>query len=140
VTTETEACNPTSTGDSPWRSVGVVVALTAGLSGIFWALINLTQTVTATYVFALMWMPAVAALLTCRIVGRPLSSLGLGRWNAKFALIAYLIPIAYWARVLPFTGVALVSGLIWAAWHYPSGCPSWWPRSWRRRSGSNAAY
>jgi membrane protease YdiL (CAAX protease family) len=23
------------------------------------------------------------------------------------------------AKVLPFTGVALVSGLIWAAWHYP---------------------
>ena len=23
------------------------------------------------------------------------------------------------AQVLPFTGVALVSGLIWASWHYP---------------------
>ena len=23
------------------------------------------------------------------------------------------------AKVLPFTGVALVSGLIWASWHYP---------------------
>jgi len=37
------------------------------------------------------------------------------------------------AKVLPFTGVALVSGLIWAAWHYPiiavvyrdAGLPPW---------------
>jgi uncharacterized protein len=31
---------------------------------------------------------------------------------------AFLVPEL--AKVLPFTGVALVSGLIWAAWHYPS--------------------
>ena len=139
-----------------------------------------------------MWMPAVAAILTCRILGRPLRTLGLGTWNGRYVLIGYLIPIAYclvaslgiwifgfggfpntefvrqtaeafglggapdwvviamfvvltgttgmlsgvaaatgeeigWrgflvpelAKVLPFTGVALVSGLIWAAWHYP---------------------
>jgi membrane protease YdiL (CAAX protease family) len=37
------------------------------------------------------------------------------------------------AKVLPYTGVALVSGLIWAAWHYPitavvyrdAGLPPW---------------
>ena len=37
------------------------------------------------------------------------------------------------AQVLPFTGVALVSGLIWASWQYPitavvyrdAGLPSW---------------
>lgn len=192
--------------DSPWRSIAVFLALTIVLSGIFWGFINVTQAVTPAYIFALMWMPGIAAMLTCRIVGRPLSSLGLGRWNGKFVLIAYLIPIGYclvaslgtwlfgfggfpngefvrttadtmglggtpswmvialfvmltgttgmvagvgaaageeigWrgflvpelARVLPFTGVALVSGLIWAAWHYPitavvyrdAGLPAW---------------
>jgi membrane protease YdiL (CAAX protease family) len=43
----------------------------------------------------------------------------------------FLVP--EFANVLPFTGVALVSGLIWAAWHYPitgvvyrgAGLPSW---------------
>ena len=30
---------------------------------------------------------------------------------------AFLVPEL--AKVLPFTAVALVSGLIWAAWHYP---------------------
>ena len=146
----------------------------------------------AAYIFGLMWMPAVAAILTCRILGRPLRTLGLATWNGRYVLIGYLIPTAYclvaslgiwifgfggfpnsdyvqttaeafglggapdgvvialfvvltgttgmvsgvaaatgeeigWrgflvpelAKVLPFAGVALVSGLIWASWHYP---------------------
>ena len=158
------------------------------------------------YIFGVMWMPRVASILTCRIVGRPLSRLGLGRWNGRFVLIGYPVPIAcclvaslgIWilgfggfpntdfvrqtaesfgvggapdwvviamfvgltgttgmlsgvaaaagegigwrgflvpelVRVLPFTGVALVSGLNWASWHYPitavvyrdGGLPSW---------------
>jgi membrane protease YdiL (CAAX protease family) len=189
-----------------WRAVGLFVLLTICLSGIFWVLINATQTVNAAYIFGLMWMPALAAILTCRILGRPLRMLGLGTWNGRYVLIGYLIPIAYclvaslgiwilgfggfpntefvrttadafglgeapdwvviamfvvltgttgmlsgvaaatgeeigWrgflvpelAKVLPFTGVAVVSGLIWAAWHYPitavvyrdAGLPPW---------------
>jgi polyferredoxin len=53
-----------ATAASAWRAVVVFVVLTALLSGVFWALINPTQTVTALYVFALMWMPGVAAVLT----------------------------------------------------------------------------
>jgi uncharacterized protein len=52
---------------APWRAVGLFVLLTICLSGIFWVLINATQTVNAAYIFGLMWMPAVAAILTCRI-------------------------------------------------------------------------
>jgi hypothetical protein len=69
--------------------------LTICLSGIFWVLINATQTVNAAYIFGLMWMPAVAAFLTCRILGRPLRTLGLGTLNGRYGLIGYLIPIAY---------------------------------------------
>jgi hypothetical protein len=58
-------------------------------------LINATQTVNAAYIFGLMWMPAVAAILTCRILGRPLRTVGLGTWNGRYVLIGYLIPIAY---------------------------------------------
>lgn len=177
---------------SPWRSIGIFLALTICLDAPLWVLINATQTVNAPYIAALMWMPAIAALLTCRIVGRPLRSLGLGRWSGRYVQIGFLIPIAYclvaslgtwilgfggfpdtdfvrqtaqsyglggapdwvviamfvalsgttgmlygvasaageeigWrgllvpelARALPFTGVAVVSGLIWASWHYP---------------------
>jgi hypothetical protein len=80
---------------APWRAVGLFVLLTICLSGIFWVLINATQTVNAAYIFGLMWMPAVAAILACRILGRPLRSLGLGTLNGRFVLIGYLIPIAY---------------------------------------------
>ena len=191
---------------SPRRAVGLFVLLTICLDAPFWILINATQTVNAAYIAGLMWMPAVAAILSCRILGRPLSTLGLGRWNGRFVLVGYLIPIAYclvaslgiwilgfggfyntefvrqtaesfglggapawvvivvfvvltgttgmlygvasaageeigWrgflvpelAKVLPFTGVALASGLIWASWHYPItavvygdvGLPAW---------------
>ena len=80
---------------APWRAVGLFLLLTICLSGIFWALINATQTVNAAYIFGLMWMPAVAAILTCRILARPLRTLGLATWNGRYVLIGYLIPIAY---------------------------------------------
>jgi len=47
VTTAPEAGNPTSATDSPWRSIVIFLVLTACLSGIFWAFVKLTQTVTA---------------------------------------------------------------------------------------------
>src|SRR6478735_4743079 len=85
---------------APWRAVGLFLLLTICLSGIFWALINATQTVNAAYIFGLMWMPAVAAILTCRILGRPLRTLGLATWNGRYVLIATSSrsPIAWWHR------------------------------------------
>jgi uncharacterized protein len=192
-------------GMRPWRAIGVFLALTVCFSGVFWALVDITQTAQVLYVTGLMWTPGLAAMRTCRILGRPLSTLG-WTWNARYALIGYVIPIIYclaaslgiwilgfggfpntefvrhaadslgmsgapqwsviaffvvlsgtagmvpsvaaalgeeigWrgflvpelARALPFTGVAVVSGLIWAAWHYPItavvyrdvGLPAW---------------
>jgi hypothetical protein len=86
---------------APGRAVGLFVLLTICLSGIFWVLINAIQTVNAAYIFGLMWMPAAAAILTCRIfLGRPLRTLGLGTWNGRYVLIGYLVrsPIAWWHR------------------------------------------
>jgi uncharacterized protein len=103
--------------------------LTTCLSAIFWALINLTATVTAIYVFALMWMPGLAAILTCRILGRPLSTLGLGRWNGWFVLLAYLIPIAYClvasvgTVVFGFGGSRMTGSS--ARWPTRWGCPGY---------------
>ncbi len=191
---------------SPWYGAGVFVALTACLSAIFWTLIIATGTTNRLYIGGLMWMPAIAAMLSCRLLGRPLTILG-WRWNGRFAVIAYLIPVAYclaglvlivvvglggfpdtaylhqaarsfgfgpipdgaavallvalqgsagmiysvataageelgWrgflvpelARKLSFTPVAVLSGLVWATWHYPvfallfppgNGVPMW---------------
>ena len=36
------------------------------------------------------------------------------------------------AKVLPFTGVALVSGLIWASWHYPITAVVYFAQAWLR--------
>ena len=103
---------------SPWRAVGLFLLLTAFLSGIFCVLINATQTVNAAYIFGLMWMPAVAAILTCRILGRPLRTLGLGTWNGRYVLIGYLIPMVYLMWSLRYGKVAGTnpfgaSGLEW---------------------------
>ena len=80
--------------DSPWQAVGLFLLLTGFLSGIFWVLINATQTPNPYYIWLLMWMPGISALLTCRILRRPLSSLG-WTWNWRYVVIGYLIPIIY---------------------------------------------
>ena len=58
------------------------------------ALINVTQTPNPGYIWLLMWMPGLSALLTCHILRRPLSSLGWS-WDWRWVLIGYLIPVAY---------------------------------------------
>jgi membrane protease YdiL (CAAX protease family) len=206
MSAETEDVGQPERDVSPWRATAIFLLLTVCLSGVFWVLINATQTPNTYYVWAMMWMPGVSALLTCRILRRPLTTLGLGSWNWRYIVIGYLIPIGYclvaslgtwiigfggfpnlgfvdqtagglgiagaptwviivafvviqgtagmltgvatatgeeigWrgflvpelAKVLPFTGVALLSGVIWAAWHYPItsvvyrdvGLPAW---------------
>jgi membrane protease YdiL (CAAX protease family) len=158
------------------------------------------------YVLGLMWCPGIAAILTCLIRRRPLSSLG-WRWRWRYQAISYLIPIVYagvayafvWAtglggvpnpkvlehafysrlspqtpatvrlivfvlatgtlgmipstisalgeeigwrgflvpelaKMTSFTRTALISGVIWTAWHVPilvfadynSGTPTWY--------------
>ncbi len=52
----------------------IVRVADARLSGIFWALINATQAPNPGYIWLLMWMPGVSALLTCRILRGPLSA------------------------------------------------------------------
>jgi uncharacterized protein len=79
---------------APWHALGLFLLLAICLSGIFRVLINTTQTVNAAYIFGLMWMPAGAAILTCRIFRRPLHRLGLSTWNSRYVFIGYLIPIA----------------------------------------------
>jgi uncharacterized protein len=173
-----------------WKPTLIFLGLTAVLSSIFYVVINVTGSGNP-WVLMLMWMPALAAILTLKILGRPLSTLGLGRWSTKYAWIGYLVPIVYclavsvviwlfgwggfpnseflgaWAdqagvaalpewvlvplfviamgttgmlggtaaalgeeigwrgflvpqlyRHLPFLAVSLLSGVIWAAWHY----------------------
>ena len=79
-------------------AIGTYLLLATLISAIFWALIISTGHVGAGaghYVEALMWSPAIAALLTVTIRKLDIRSLGLGWHGNRFALIAYLMPLAY---------------------------------------------
>jgi membrane protease YdiL (CAAX protease family) len=199
----------TTTARDTWRGILTYLVCTLGLSSIFYALIIHAGRLGAgggLYVAGLMWCPALAALLTCRLRGRPVSSLG-WTWRPRYQLLSYAIPFAYalvaylavwltgygafpdraflsqvatsfgwgatpawlvlvgfvvlrgtvgmvsstatalgeeigWrgflvpelAKVTSFTGTALISGLVWASWHFPillfadynSGTPAWY--------------
>jgi hypothetical protein len=95
MSAETEDVGQPERDVSPWRATAIFLLLTVCLSGVFWVLINATQTPNTYYVWAMMWMPGVSALLTCRILRRPLTTLGLGSWNWRYIVIGYLIPIGY---------------------------------------------
>lgn len=196
--------------NSDRRALPTFLLLTLALSSVFWFLIIKSGHVGGgggTYVTALMWCPASAALLTCKILGRDVRSLG-WKWGApRYEVASYLIPLGYatvaytvvwltglggfynkqfvtavgnrfglgalpaWAAIalylffdgttgmirgcasalgeeigwrgflvpelarrMNFTATALISGSIWAMWHYPilifadynSGTPVWY--------------
>jgi membrane protease YdiL (CAAX protease family) len=192
------------------RALPVYLLLTAALSSVFWFLIIKSGHVGAgggMYVAALMWCPASAALLTCKICGRNVGTLGWKWGQPRYQVMSYLIPLGYatltygivwltglggfynqqfvtavgnrfglgalpaWASIalylffagttgvirggatalgeeigwrgflVPelarrtnFTATALISGTIWAMWHYPilifadynAGTPTWY--------------
>ena len=192
------------------RGLPVYIILTFALSSLFYFLILKSGHVGAgsgAYVTGLMWCPAVAALLTCRYLGRNVASLGWGWGKTRYQVLSYVIPLLYatityvivwltglggfynkelvahlttsfglgplpgWAAILiyflflattgivrscstalgeeigwrgflvpelarrtSFTVTALVSGCMWALWHYPvlifadynAGTPTWY--------------
>jgi membrane protease YdiL (CAAX protease family) len=80
------------------RATVLFLILTAALSSIFYAFIIATGHVgggNGTYELGLMWSPAIAALLTCRLRGLPVQSLGWG-WGAwRWQWLALAIPLGY---------------------------------------------
>lgn len=192
------------------RAPALYVLCTFGLSSVFWFLIIKSGHVGAgggTYVAALMWCPALGALLTCKMIGRDVRSLGWKWGQSRYQVMSYLIPLGYatvtygivwlsglggfynerfvtavgdrfglghlpaWAAIAmylffagttgvvrgcasalgeeigwrgllvpelarrtSFTATALISGSIWAMWHYPilifadynAGTPTWY--------------
>jgi uncharacterized protein len=191
-------------------AIGTFLVLTFAFSAVFYALILISGRVgggAGRYVTGLMWCPGLAALLTCRIHGIPITALG-WRWAGfRYQAASYVLPAAYslvayaviwgtglgslpnptflresidavgigampsWAAVMlmvvltavygfirscgnalgeeigwrgflaphlvrtrGFTGASLITGCIWAAWHYPVllfadynlGTPGWY--------------
>jgi membrane protease YdiL (CAAX protease family) len=193
-----------------WKKIGVYYALTLLFSNVFNAFELYAGKMDAgslLYVTGAMWSPGLAALLAKRIFGEPLADLPWKWGGARYAGLAYLIPLAYalpvyvlvWAtplgafadrdfitrtaagfgwsnfppslslllfvlltatvglvgktsrafgeeigwrgflvpelsKVVGFTGVSVISGLMWAAYHFPvllfgdynKGAPAWY--------------
>jgi membrane protease YdiL (CAAX protease family) len=193
-----------------WKKIALFYALTLVFSGAFSAFVLFGGKMDAgnlLYVTGAMWSPGLAALATKRIFGEPIADLP-WRWGgARYAWLAYLIPLAYalpvyliawltplggflqpdflkrtadqfgWSnfppslvlllfvvltatlglvgktsralgeeigwrgflvpelsKVVGFTGVGLISGLMWAVYHFPvllfadynKGAPAWY--------------
>ena len=81
-----------------YSSILCYLALTALFSSFFWTLMISAGHVGAgkgMYVAGLMWCPALAALATVRLRHLDWKSLGLRWCGARYALLAYVTPLAY---------------------------------------------
>jgi membrane protease YdiL (CAAX protease family) len=82
--------------------------LTFAISAIFYFLIIRAGHLAAAggmYVAGLMWTPGVAAMLTCKLCGRPLRTLGWKPGPPRYLVLSYLIPLGY---------AAATYGVVWA--------------------------
>ena len=89
------------------RPVYVFLELTLAFSAVFWALIIWSGHLNMAFglvIPALMWCPALAALLTCRLLGRDFRTIAWQWPQGKYLIAAYLIPLAY---------SSLSYGLVW---------------------------
>jgi membrane protease YdiL (CAAX protease family) len=80
------------------HGVAIYLVFTAVLSSIFYFLIAKSGQVgggDGAYVGCLMWCPAVAALLSCKYLGRDVSRLGWKWGRGRYQIICYLIPLSY---------------------------------------------
>src|SRR5690348_14216113 len=95
--------------DTPKRATLVYLLLTLLFSAVFWTLVIWSGHLSMGFglvVLALMWCPALAALVTCRILGRSFRSLA-WRWpENRYAAAAYFVPLAY---------AAIAYGGVWIA-------------------------
>lgn len=84
--------------DAGRRAIPVYLLFTWTISSLFYFLIIKsagTNAADGAYTTGLMWCPAVGALLTCRYLGRPVSSLGWKWGQTRYQAVSYLIPLGY---------------------------------------------
>lgn len=84
--------------DENRKQLFTFLLLTFALSSIFYFLIIKSGHLAAgggVYVYALMWSPATAAMITCKIFRRDLGTLGWKWGKARYQVMSYLIPLLY---------------------------------------------
>lgn len=92
------------------RAIPVYLFCTFALSTVFYVLSARPATGSGNwldYTSCLMWCPALGAWLTCRYLGRPISSLGWG-WPPRYIAAAYVLPFVY---AIPAYSVIWLTGL-----------------------------
>jgi hypothetical protein len=80
------------------RGVATYLLFTFALSSVFYFLIAKSGQVGGgwgAYIGCLMWCPGVAALLSCKYLGRDLSTLGWKWGKTRYEIACYLIPLGY---------------------------------------------
>jgi membrane protease YdiL (CAAX protease family) len=91
------------------KAIGIYLSITLALSAVVWVLTLNAGTGRIgdrMYGFGIMWCPALATYLTCKVLGYKISGLAWQWGNPKYQLWSYLIPMIY----------ALISYLIiWCA-------------------------
>jgi membrane protease YdiL (CAAX protease family) len=90
-----------------WKPTALFLGLTAVLSTVFYIIVNVSGS-PAPWILVLMWMPALAGVLSCLILRRPLRFLGGSRWSGKYAAIGYVVPVVY---ALVIYGLVWITGL-----------------------------
>jgi membrane protease YdiL (CAAX protease family) len=81
-----------------WKKIALFYALTLVFSNVFNAFVLFGGRMDAgnlIYVTGAMWSPALAALATKKIFREPIADLPWGWGGARYAWLAYLIPLAY---------------------------------------------
>lgn len=94
--------------DTPKNATFLYLLFTLMFSSVIWTLVIWSGHVGmafGTMIVAIMWCPALAAWLTCRVLGRSFRSLAWHWPQARYIAAAYFIPLAY-------TGIAY--GAVWA--------------------------
>lgn len=78
-----------------WRAFGIFLFLTLVLTSVFGGLMAFQGGTPSILVTGVMWSPGLAAILTCLILGRPISSLPWrwGKWKWNWG--AWALPIVY---------------------------------------------
>jgi membrane protease YdiL (CAAX protease family) len=94
--------------DTPKRATYLYLQLTLAFSAVVWLFIIWSGHLEMGFglmIPAIMWCPAIAALVSCRLLGREFSSLAWHWPDKRYVAIAYLLPLAY---------ASIAYGVVWA--------------------------
>jgi membrane protease YdiL (CAAX protease family) len=94
--------------DTPRRATSLYLLFTLLFSSVIWALVIWSGHLGMAFgmmITAVMWCPALASLVTCRLLGRSFRSLAWSWPAGRYVAAAYFIPLAYGA---------IAYGAVWA--------------------------